>query len=89
MKATMRYGSMIGRFAGMALRNPRLIAPLLSTAWRFRRRDWYRQAPFLPLPPANYVAWRLDTAYGSADALPPGQDLARYLDWTDRVRRGG
>jgi hypothetical protein len=83
----LRYGSILRRFAGLALRHPRLIPPLLSAAWTFRGRDWYRRAPFLPLPPAEYVAWRLNTAYGADDAVPPARDLQRYLDWTASLRR--
>jgi hypothetical protein len=83
----VRYGSILRQFAGLALRHPRLIPPLLSAAWRFRRRQWYRQAPFLPLPPADYVAWRLHTAYGAEDAVPPAEDLRRYLDWSAALRR--
>jgi hypothetical protein len=64
------------------------VLPLITSAWTFRRRDWYRRAPFLPLPPADYVAWRLHTAYGSEDAIPPAKDLARYLSWASRLRRG-
>ena len=32
---------------------------------RIVARDWYRRPPFLPLPPSNYLRWRLHTAYGS------------------------
>jgi hypothetical protein len=84
----VRYGGIIRHFAKLALRHPALIPPLLAAAWRFRRRDWYRRAPFLPVPPPEYVAWRLHTAYGSEDALPPAADLQRYLRWTRRVRSG-
>jgi hypothetical protein len=72
----------------MAVRHPALIPPLLATAWRFRRSDWFRRVPFLPVPPAEYVAWRLNTAYGSDDAVPPARDLQRYLAWTTRLRSG-
>jgi hypothetical protein len=82
----LRYGSIIRRFAGVALRNPRLIPPLLASAWRFRRRDWYRRVPFLPVPPAEYVEWRLHTAYGREDAMPAADELRRYLQWTSRMR---
>jgi hypothetical protein len=81
------YGSIIRRFAGVALRHPVLIVPLLATAWRFRRRRWYARPPFLPVPPADYVAWRLYTAYGDEEAIPPAEDLRRYLVWSARVRR--
>lgn len=83
----MRYGSIIRRFAGIALRHPRLIPPLLAAAWRFRRRRWYAQPPFLPVPPAEYVEWRMQTAYGSSDVVPPADHLRRYLQWTSMNRR--
>jgi hypothetical protein len=82
----LRYGSIVRQFAGLALRHPRLIAPLLAAAWRFRARGWYRRPPFLPLPPPEYVAWRLQTAYGSENAVPPAADLLRYLDWSAWLR---
>lgn len=85
----MRYGSILRRIAGLALRQPGLAAGLLGAAWRFRARDWYRRRPFLPLPPAEYVAWRLDTAYGSTDAVPGARELERYLRWAAAMRRGG
>jgi len=85
----MRYGSILARLAGLALRRPRLAAGLLGTAWRFRARGWYRRPPFLPLPPADYVAWRLDTAFGSPDAVPGARELERYLRWAAAMRRGG
>lgn len=81
----MHYGRLLRRFAGLALRHPLLVVPLLTAAWRFRRRNWYRHAPFLPLPPAEYVAWRLHTAYGDEAAIPPARDLARYLAWSRRI----
>jgi hypothetical protein len=84
----LNYARLLRRFAGLALRRPSLVLPLLRSAWTFRRRDWYRTAPFLPLPPAPYVAWRLHTAYGSEDAVPPVRDLTRYLSWAARMRRG-
>ncbi|MEM7415017.1 MAG: hypothetical protein AAF389_05925 [Gemmatimonadota bacterium] len=72
--------------AGLALRRPRLIPYLLSAAWAFRARDWYRRPPFLPIPPRSYVRWRLDTAYGDPDAVPPLDELERYVVWTARMR---
>lgn len=70
------------RFARVVLGHPSLALPLLRAAWRFRRRDWYRRPPFLPLPPAEYLEWRLETAYGGADRLPDPSELRRYLRWT-------
>ncbi|MEO5799803.1 MAG: hypothetical protein ABIZ70_14345 [Gemmatimonadales bacterium] len=64
-----------------ALVSPRLALDLLRTAWAFRRRDWYRLAPFLPLPDATYLRWRMYTAYGSEAAVPPVDDVIRFARW--------
>jgi hypothetical protein len=69
-----------------ALARPRLYLPMLRAAWRFRRRAWYRTWPFLPLPSADYLAWRLHTAYGDERAMPPLDQLERYLAWSERMR---
>jgi hypothetical protein len=82
----MRYGPILLRMAGLAVRHPGLVAPLIGAAWRFRARDWYRRWPFVPLPPAKYVEWRLHTAYGDENRAPEATELARYLRWTSRMR---
>lgn len=63
-----------------------MILYLLRASWAFRARDWYRRAPFLPLPPASYLRWRLETAYGDPEATPPLDEMERYLVWTARMR---
>ena len=72
--------------AGLALRRPRTVPYLLGAAWAFRSRDWYRRPPFLPLPPASYMKWRMETAYGDPDVVPTDDELERYLLWTARMR---
>ena len=74
------------KMAGLALRRPRTVPYLLQAAWAFRTRDWYRRPPFLPLPPASYMKWRMETAYGDSDAVPTDDELERYLLWTARMR---
>lgn len=69
-----------------ALRDPPLAAALLRVGWRFRRRKWFRRAPFLPIPDRDYLRWRMYTAYGDADAVPPAEDVARYARWAVRGR---
>ena len=64
-----------------SLRNPATGIALLRVAWRFRRRGWWRRAPFLPLPATDYVRWRMHTAYGDYHAVPPAEDLVRYARW--------
>ncbi len=67
-----------------SLAHPTLAADLLRVAWRFRARGWWRRFPFLPIPPREYVQWRMHTAYGDADAVPPVDDVVRYARWTGR-----
>jgi len=71
----------------MALRRPRIVPHLLLAAWAFRARHWYRRAPFLPVPPRSYMRWRMETAYGDAEASPSLDEMERYLAWTTRMRR--
>jgi hypothetical protein len=87
ISGNLRYSQLVRQLAGIALRDPTLILPLLGAAWRFRSRDWWRRAPFLPLPPAEYVEWRLHTAYGDDGAEPRGTELARYVRWAARMRK--
>lgn len=79
---TMSWTRLTGQLALRSLRKPSLIPALFTVAWRFRRREWYRRAPFLPLPARDYLKWRMYTAYGDADAVPPARDVERYALWT-------
>ena len=63
---------------------PWLAVDLLRVAWRFRARHWWRKAPFLPLPEREYLRWRMHTAYGDHDAVPPADDVVRYARWAGR-----
>jgi len=47
---------------------------------RTARPQWWRHAPFLPLPPPAYLRFRLETAYGAVTAPAP-DDLVAYLEW--------
>ena len=77
----MGWGRLSVSLAGRALREPPLAISLLRVAWRFRVRHWYRRFPFLPLPSRTYLRWRMYTAYGDYDAVPPVDDVVRYTKW--------
>ena len=64
-----------------ALVNPRLALDLLRALWAFRRRGWWSTPPFLPLPDETYLRWRMYTAYGSEDAVPPVADVIGFARW--------
>ena len=70
--------------AARALLWPPLAIDLLRVAWRFRTRHWWRRPPFLPVPDRTYVRWRMHTAYGDEDAIPPAEDVIRYARWAAR-----
>ena len=80
-----RYpGSWAALTATLALRgllNPRLGVDLARTAWAFRRRRWWAQFPWLPVPDLPYLRWRMYTAFGDEAAVPPAEDVIRFARW--------
>ena len=81
----MTWTGLTARLALRCLTRPALVPDLLRVAWRFRSRGWYRRAPFLPLPAMDYVRWRMYTAYGEHEAVPPVEDVVRYARWARRA----
>src|SRR4051812_40698865 len=75
------WGSLTGRLVLRGLMNPRLGIDLLRTAWAFRRRGWWAQPPFLPVPDRTYLRWRMYTAYADEDAVPPLDDVICFARW--------
>ena len=69
------------RLVPRALLSPRLAVDLLRTAWAFRRRHWWGQFPFLPVPDRTYLRWRMYTAYGDENAVPPLRDVIGFARW--------
>ena len=72
--------------ARRAIVSPSLARDLFRVMWRFRRRLWLARPPFLPLPSREYLRWRMYTAYGDENAVPPVADLVRYARWAGRKR---
>jgi hypothetical protein len=76
----MSWSRLIGALTLRAALNPRLAIALLRVAWRFRARG-----SIVPIPDRAYLAWRMYTAYGDADALPPARDIEHYALWASKV----
>src|SRR2546426_7164200 len=74
------------RLALRALGSRRLALALVRLPWSSRAGDWYRRAPFLPLPPLEYVRWRMFTAYGDEDAVPSLEDVVRSEEHTSELQ---
>ena len=81
MRRIASWSGLYLRLAVRALLNPRLAVDLLRLVWSFRARDWYRRPPFLPLPPREYMQWRMFTAYGDEQAVPPVRDVVNFARW--------
>jgi hypothetical protein len=80
----MTWFRLVLALTGRALLNPALAVDLLRVAWRFRHRLWYRRFPFLPLPALTYLRWRLYTAYGDEQIVPPASDVIAFARWVGR-----
>lgn len=77
---------------GPLVRRPDLWLTAVRQAFVLAVPGWWRRFPFLPLPSATYLRFRLVTAYGG-DGTPPvaehgtreagatGRDLVTYLAW--------
>lgn len=85
MAAYMANSRTLLGIAARAVTRPRLLGALVRAAWRFRARGWWRRPPFLPLPPREYVEWRMHTAYGDRGREPSVAELFRYLRWANRL----
>ena len=72
-QTTRRRGSTLTRRKGTS--------SCWNYAWSFRARDWWRRPPFLPVPPREYMRWRMFTAYGDEDAIPPVADVVNFARW--------
>ncbi|MFM7263496.1 MAG: hypothetical protein ACKO1X_07085 [Acidimicrobiales bacterium] len=67
------------------LRRPVLWPTAVVQLLRMAPRGWWRRRPFLPLPPAEYVEFRLVTQYGGQHLASGGRvdpaDVVDYLEW--------
>lgn len=72
----------VGPLVAAVARHPELWVTALRQARRLAAPGWWRRPPFLPLPAAAYLRFRLQTAYGGEGTGPiPADDLLAYLRW--------
>ena len=72
--AVLRVGAAVAR-------RPVLWPTALRQARRTARPRWWRHAPFVPLPAADYLGFRMVTQYGETDRPPVPGDVVDYLEW--------
>ena len=81
-----------GALVAAVMVRPRLWATALRQVGRLARPGWWRRPPFLPLPDADYLGFRLETQYGGEATPADPHDLVRYLEWCrdqERLRHHG
>ncbi|MFQ5554881.1 MAG: hypothetical protein ACE5GC_05870 [Acidimicrobiia bacterium] len=79
---------MIGRRAIVAIAvRPKLWPEALRALVALSRDGWWRRG--LPRPEPTYAAWRVMTAYGTAEAHVAPEDAVAYLRWRRRQRASG
>lgn len=91
MASTATTAGFPGAAVGAVLVRPRLWGTALRQAGRLAPPGWWKRAPFLPVPDPDYLAFRMETQYGSAAHAPEAADLVAYLEWCramERERRG-
>jgi len=71
---------LVAVFAAVAPR-PALWLTAIRVAARTARKGWWHKPPFLPLPGAAYVRFRMVTNYGDTAAIPTTADIVHYLTW--------
>jgi hypothetical protein len=69
------------RCAAVVLVHPSLWVTALRQYRVSLPRRWWRRRPFLPLPPADYIRFRLQTQYGSVKHRIEPADVLNYLSW--------
>jgi len=72
--------------AAVALR-PQLWSTAVVQLLRLAPTGWWRHRPFLPLPDADYLRFRLQTQYGDPDHEPEPDDVVRWLEWSKRFAK--
>lgn len=66
-------------------RRPSAWLAAATSVRRFAPRGWWRRPPFLPVPDARYWRFRMQTAFGDAEAAPELVDLVTAMHWTRRA----
>ena len=61
---------------------PRIWKSALVQIWRLAPNQWYRYYPYLPIPAKEWIDFRLQTAYGTTEIVPPPEDVINFLEWT-------
>ena len=82
----MRLRGWVGPAFWAVLRRPRLWGTAVHQVRVLAAPGWWRRPPFLPLPDADYMRFRLVTQYGDPAHAPEPADVIAYLHWCRAYR---
>ncbi len=68
------------------LARPHLWVTALRVGRRHAPPGWWRRPPFLPLPDADWMSFRYETAFADGTGRPSPDEVVDYLEWV-RHRR--
>ena len=74
------------RVGSALLRRPHLLVTAARQARTMTPRRWWATAPYLPVPPSDYMRFRQVTATGNGDELPAVADVITWLEWCRSLR---
>lgn len=81
-----RRGTGLGAGAMALVKSPSLWRTAAVQMAVLARPGWWRRWPPLPRPAPGYLRFRLETAYGSADAEMVAGDVIEYLSWCRKTK---
>jgi hypothetical protein len=67
-------------------RHPSKVPVVMRAGWRLRARQWWRRAPFLPVPGESYWHFRMITAAGSTSGTLSAREVVDAATWSLRPR---
>ena len=76
----------VGPAALAVARRPSLWATAVRQVLVLAAPGWWRRRPWLPLPDAAYMRFRMVTQYGDQEHAPVPQDVVDYLRWCRSYR---
>lgn len=69
------------------LRRPALIPAALNAALSLAPRQWWKKAPYLPIPDDGFVRFRQATANGDPNSPIELEDFLEWLEWRQLHQR--
>lgn len=76
----------VARVGSALVLRPRLVPTAIRQVARLAPERWWATGSHLPIPRADYVAFRSVTLSGDPNRLPEVDDVLVYLEWCRSMR---